>query len=89
MKYTEYLACGGFLLADKPDEMKHLGYVNNKHFVIYDNMKDLRKKIIYYMSHDAERNKIAKQGMNFVRKNHSCEVRVKEMTKIIKEVLNV
>lgn len=89
MKYTEYLACGGFLLADKPAEMDYLGYVNKKHFVIYNGMSDLKDKIRYFMKHDAKREEIAKQGMKFVRNNHSCEVRVKEMTKIIKEELNV
>jgi spore maturation protein CgeB len=51
----------------------------------------LKKKIIYYMNpkNDSKRKKIEKQGMNFVRNNHSCEVRVKQMTKTITDQLGI
>jgi len=91
MRYTETLGCGGFLLADKPDDLELLGLVDGKHLVIYKNLKDLAKKANYYIDdkNEKERALIAKQGMDFVRKNHSCEQRVKEMTEIIKEELNI
>jgi len=87
MRYTETLACGGFLLADKPDDFDRLGYVDGKHLVIYKDMKDLQGKIQYYLKYEKEREQIAIQGMKFVRKNHSCEVRAREFTSIIKREL--
>ena len=87
MRYTETMGCGGFLMADEPEDMQFLGYEDKKHFVVYDGMNDLRDKILYYMKHDAERNKIAKQGMKFVRKNHSCTKRVFEMLYTIEKEL--
>lgn len=89
MRYTETLACGGFLLADKPEDLKLQGFVDGKHLVIYKDIPDFKDKLLYYLSHDEERSKIEKQGMDFVRKNHSCEIRVKQMTNIIKEELNI
>lgn len=91
MRYTEVLACGGFLMADKPEDLDWVGLEDGKHLVIYNDMLDFKKKIKYYMNskHDAERQIIAKTGMEFVRENHSCEVRVKQMTKIINEVLGI
>ena len=89
MRYTETLACGGFLLADEPDDLEYVGLENGKHLVIYKGIKDFKKKVQYYMSHDTERKKIEKTGMNFVRKNHSCQVRVKEMMNFIKEKTGV
>ena len=85
MRYTETLACGGFLLADKPQDLDKLGYVDGKHLVIYNDLGDLRKKIIYYLNpkNEKEREKIAACGMKHVRANHNCKVRVKEMTDII------
>ena len=80
MRYTETLACGGFLLADKPDDLDYVGLEDGKHLVIYNGIKDFKKKVKYYMSHDAERKKIEIAGMKFVRKNHSCKIRVKQMS---------
>jgi spore maturation protein CgeB len=91
MRYTETLACGGLLLCDKPMDMECLGFEDKKHLVVYNGIKDFKKKIKYYIDsrHDAERIKIEKTGMDFVRKNHSCEVRVKQMTSYLNEVLGI
>jgi spore maturation protein CgeB len=91
MRYTEILACGGFLLADKPNDFDLLGFKNNKHLVLYKGMKDLKEKVKYYMDpkNNAERQKIANQGMKFVRENHSCKVRAQEFKKIINEELGI
>jgi spore maturation protein CgeB len=83
MRYTETLASGGFLLTDKPGDLDILGYVDKRHLVVYKDFGDFRDKIKYYLKNDKERNKIAKQGMNFVRTNHSCKRRVEELTKIL------
>ena len=87
MRYTETLACGGFLLADRPKDLDRLGFVDGKHLVIYDGLDDFKDKVIYYLKpeNEKEREEIAKNGMDYVRANHSCEIRVKEMTDIIKK----
>ena len=87
MRYTETLACGGFLLADKPNDFDNLGFVDGKHLVLYDGLEDLKNKINYYLKPENEKKReiIAHAGMQHVRKNHSCEVRVKNMIDIIKE----
>ncbi len=84
-RYTETLVCGTFLLADRPDDLEKLGFVDGKHLVIYTTLKDLKAKIRYYLNHPKEREKIAQTGEDFTRKNHSCQQRVKEMTNIIKK----
>ena len=91
MRYTETLACGGFLLADKPEDFEYVGFKNGKHMILYDGIEDFKTKVQYYMNpkNDSERNKIAFTGMRFVRKNHSCERRVKQMTKHIKGVFDI
>lgn len=89
MKYTEFLSCGTFVLADKPDDFEICGYKNKEHLVLYKDLQDLEKLIRYYLDHSEERERIAKQGMEFVRKYHSNEVRVKEMESIIIEELSI
>uniref|UniRef100_A0A6M3J2E4 Putative glycosyltransferase n=1 Tax=viral metagenome TaxID=1070528 RepID=A0A6M3J2E4_9ZZZZ len=71
MKYTETMSCGSFLLADKPEDLKRFRYVDGEHLVIYRNLNDLKDKIYYYLKHGDERERIAKQGMDFVRENYS------------------
>ena len=88
MKFTEVLSCGTFLLANKPEDFDDVGLKDGEHLVIYNDFKDLKDKINYYLKHDNEREEIAKNGMNFVRKNHSNAKRIQEMTEIIqKEIL--
>lgn len=89
IKYYEVMACGGFLLADEPEDLKELGFINGKHLVIYKDMNDLKNKILYYLSHEKEREQIALEGMNFVRENHNNSIRVQQMTKIIEENLSI
>jgi spore maturation protein CgeB len=90
MKYTEILACGGFLLTNKPNEMDEFGYIDKKHFVVYNDLKDFETKLKYYMNpkHDSEREKIERNGMKFVRKEHNNKIRVAQMTKAIKDIFN-
>ena len=84
MKFTEFTSCGSFVLTDKPQDFDELGFVNGKHLVLYKNLNDLQDKINYYLKNDKERESIALNGMNFVRQNHSNEVRVKQMLDVIK-----
>jgi len=86
MRVTEILSCGGFFLTDKPNYIERIGLINNEHYVIYNNHDDMIDKINYYFNNDKERSVIENNGMNFVRKYHSCKTRVKQMIKIINKV---
>jgi glycosyltransferase involved in cell wall biosynthesis len=77
MKFTEFTSCGSFVLSDKPEDFDELGFKDNYHLVIYKDLKDLEDKIKYYLKNEKEREIIAKNGMNFVRRNHNNTVRSK------------
>lgn len=81
MKFTEFTSCGTFVLADKPADFEDLGFIDGKHLVLYQNLKDLKEKILYYLEHEKEREEIAHNGMNFTQENHNNCVRVKQMIK--------
>ncbi|HUU87057.1 MAG TPA: glycosyltransferase [Candidatus Glassbacteria bacterium] len=89
MKYTEAMACGALVLADEPEDLETQGFKRGDHLVIYDGLEDLKTKIKYYLKNDMEREMIAKDGMNFVRNRHSCEMRVKQFTKIVKREFGI
>ena len=83
MKYTEVMSCGTFLLADRPEDLGLFGYKDGYHLVIYNGLDDLRDKIFYFLDHEKEREEIAVNGMNFVRKNFSNEMECSRILKIM------
>ena len=85
MKFTEFTACGTFVLSDKPADFKQLGFEDGKHLVLYKDLEDLKNKIRYYLKHDKERETIAGQGMNFTRKFHNNTIRIQQFTDLVKE----
>jgi glycosyltransferase involved in cell wall biosynthesis len=85
MKFTEFTGCGTFVLTDKPADMKQLGFKDGEHFVIYKDLKDLEYKIKYFLKNENERERIAKNGMEFTRKNHNNVIRLKKMFEQIGE----
>ena len=86
-KYTEVLACGTLLMADKPEDFDKLGFKDGEHLILYDGLKDLGTKIEYFLKHDREREKIADNGMRFVQKYHSNKVRIKQLMEILEQEL--
>jgi len=87
MKFTEFTSCGTFVLSDKPADFDELGFKDGEHLVIYKDLKDLKNKLLYYLKHNKEREKIAKQGMNFTRKYHNNILRVQQFTKTMEDML--
>lgn len=87
LRYTEIPACGAMLLADGAEDLKAVGMRNGEHFILYKSLENLKEKIERYLKRDKERKGIAKRGMEFVRKYHSNEVRVQQLTKLLKGVV--
>lgn len=87
MQYTEIMACGTFLLADWAEDLDLMWLEDRRHFVLYDGLNDLKKKIHYYLKNDMEREIIARCGMDLVRNVHSNRRRVETFVNTIKEEL--
>ena len=87
MQYTEIMSCGTFLLADKVEDLSLMGMNNKEHLVLYDDINDLKRKILFFLKEEKQREEIARQGMDLVRKYHSNKQRVKTFIDIIKEEL--
>lgn len=75
----EIMACGGFLLTDERPELKEL-FSRDKDYVAFDGSEDLQDKILYYLSHPRQREKIATSGYMAVR-DHTYVNRAKEILK--------
>ncbi len=80
----EATGMGAMLLTDKKKNLHEIFRVGSE-IGIYKNHSDLLKKIDYYLSHDQERNRIARSGQARTLKNHSYRFRMKELIRIIKK----
>ena len=58
-----------------------------KHFVVYDNIEDLEKKLHYYMENDDEARIIADEGWKHMAQHHTTKVRAEEFISICKRYL--
>ena len=72
LRAIDIMAAGGFLLTNfQADFLEH--FIPNEDFVYYDDLDDLNNKIQYYLSHENEREWIAKNGQEKIRQYHSFE----------------
>lgn len=87
MRMYEATGMGSFLLTDKKDNLNDL-FVVGREVVEYENKYDLVKKIRYYLSHNKEREKIARAGQKRTFKDHSYRTRMEELVKILGKYVN-
>lgn len=85
-KYFEALACNTLLLAPTFKELEDLGFIPGTHFVAV-NEHNFMEKAKYYLENKTERNKIARQGYEFIHKSHSLPIRARQLVKSIDSIL--
>jgi len=80
MRVFEAMSIGRLLLTDKVEGIDDL-FVDGEHYVSYKDSTNLIDKIAYYLSHEKEREKIAKTGANYVRAEHTYQHRLEAILK--------
>jgi len=76
----EIPACGGFLLTGDADNLREY-YDDGKEIVIFKNKEELEEKCKYYLAHEEERKAIAQAGYQRTLKEHTYELRFREIFK--------
>jgi spore maturation protein CgeB len=79
-KFLEPCACGAMLLTEESEDMERLGFVSGLNCVVFNGIADLKDKILYAISHEAELQSLAMAGYQLVKTRHSNVVRVQELT---------
>ncbi len=74
----DIMGSGGFLLSNFQPDFLEL-FTPGEDFVFYESEGDLLDKIDYYLSHDREREAIARSGHDKVAAGHTYRHRVREM----------
>ncbi len=86
MRMFEATGMGALLITEDKPNMKDFFEVG-KEVITYKNNDDLIDKVKYFIDNPLEREKIAIAGQNRTLKDHSYEVRMKELNKILNKYL--
>jgi len=84
-KMLEGPACGAVLFTDRPQDEN--GFVPGQNCVSYSNAVDMARKIRQLIANPTELQALATRGMVFVHKHHCNQVRVAEMSEILRREL--
>lgn len=82
----EALSSGALVLVDNMKTPIKNPLINEKHLVFYNrnNLNELKEKILFYLKNDDLREKIAKEGNDFVLKHHKTSDRINEILEELK-----
>ena len=80
----DVMAAGGFLLSNYQEELEEL-FVPGEDLVLYHNMEELRYYVDYYLTHEEERRRIARNGQQKVLKYHDFHKRMNEVFEIVRK----
>ncbi len=78
LRAMDIMGAGGFLLTNYQNDFNH-HFTDGEDYASFSSPAEMLDKIEYYLSHDAERQKIAENGWKKVCSGHTYEKRIKEM----------
>lgn len=82
LRMWDVLGCGGFLLSNFQAESPRF-FKEGEHLVSFYSRDDMIEKVGFYLEHDTERQRIAKNGHDLVQKLHNYDVRMAEMMEML------
>lgn len=74
----EIAGCGGFQICDRKEEIRNY-FVEDKEIVLFDDIKELKEKIKYYLNNQDKAFEIAKAAKARAYKDHTYEIRLNEV----------
>lgn len=78
LRIWDVLGSGGFLLTNYQAEIPYY-FEEGKDLVCFDGIEDLREKVGYYLTHEEERQEIARNGYRKVKEKHNYIERIRAM----------
>jgi len=83
MRFFEAMAIGRMLITDYLPAQNEFAK-EGIHYVSFRDWEDLDQKIAYYLEHEKEREKIAREGSIYIRRHHNYDERLKKILEIMK-----
>jgi len=78
------MASGAFLLMRYFPGLEDV-FTDGKHLVWFTSRREAVQKACYYLKHEAERDRIARQGAGIVRREHTWDARVAEILSLMRK----
>jgi spore maturation protein CgeB len=82
IRVFQVMGTGTFIMSEYCNDLEHF-FQRGKHLDWFKDSVELEEKILFYLSHGEEREKIAKGGCNFVLSQHSWNEVMKEVIRIV------
>lgn len=80
LRAMDIMGAGGFLLTNYQNDFNY-HFVDGEDYVSFSSPTDMLNKLAYYLTHEEERQTIAKNGWKKVCEEHTYEKRITEMLK--------
>lgn len=84
LRVWDVLGAGGFLLTNYQAEIPYY-FKEGEDLVCFDGVEDLVEKTAYYLNHEEERARIARNGRKKVEQHHSYYHRIEQILEILAE----
>lgn len=81
LRAMDIMGAGGFLLTNYQNDFNY-HFVDGEDFVSFGSPEDMLDKMVYYLTHEEERQAIAKNGWEKVCAEHTYDKRIAEMLSI-------
>lgn len=82
LRAMDIMGCGGFLLSNfQEDFFRH--FEPGIHMELYGSIDEAIDKCNYYLHHHAEREKIKENAYRIISEEHTYEIRLKEMLRVV------
>jgi len=78
----DVMAAGGFLLTNYQEEIEDL-FISGEDLVVYHDMEELCYYVQYYLEHEEERKRIARNGQEKVLKYHDLHTRMQQVMDLV------
>lgn len=78
LRAFDIMSCGGFLLSNYQEDF-FTCFEPDRDFVFYQDYGDLEEKVAFYLSHDAKRRQIARNGQECVNREHTYLQRAQQI----------
>lgn len=85
-RFTQAMASKTLVVSSRPYDDLDNGFIPDETYVEIDE-NNLVEKVLYYLENEGERKSIINRAYDNILKNHTCEVRAKQLIEIIKENL--
>lgn len=82
LRIFDLMAMGGFVISNYQSEIPEY-FIPGTDIVLYESISHLKELVSYYLSHEDERLAIAKCGYEKVKLEHSYEVKIQQMLKMV------